>query len=404
VKVGIYIPHVSPIVGGAHTYESQFLKALSRLDQYGNHSFTCYTHATLQEMPDAPLKSSALTVRCVPHQSLFWRFIYSIMYPAFRLLPPGFFPSCRTHPIDKVASIDQMECMIFFGTYHIPSDLPYIVIAWDIQHRVQPWFPEVSMKGIWDHREARHAALLRRAAFVVIGNEAGAEDIEFFYRIPRSRIRIIPMPTPEFDVDQSSGASQNGEAASKLPERFLFYPANFWAHKNHVNLLLALKRLNADFSLDMHLVLVGHDTGNERYIRDMVRRLGLSDVVHFLGFVSRSTLRLLYEKAFALTFVSFFGPDNLPPLEAFSVGCPVISANWAGAHEQLGDAAMLVDPRQPDKIADAVMALHNTRGLRDALVARGFERARLLTAENSVRAILSMLDEFEPVRRCWPVG
>ena len=60
--------------------------------------------------------------------------------------------------------------------------------------------------------------------------------------------------------------------------------------------------------------------------------------------MKRPELIALYRHALALTFVSYFGPDNLPPLEAFALGCPVITSAIEGVDEQLGNAALYVNP------------------------------------------------------------
>ncbi len=52
--------------------------------------------------------------------------------------------------------------------------------------------------------------------------------------------------------------------------------------------------------------------------------------------------------------MTFFGPENLPPLEAFALKCPVIASNVSGSEEQLGDAAILVNPVNPEEIAQAI--------------------------------------------------
>jgi glycosyltransferase involved in cell wall biosynthesis len=109
----------------------------------------------------------------------------------------------------------------------------------------------------------------------------------------------------------------------------------------------------------------------------------------------------LYQNAFALTYMTFFGPDNLPPLEAFALGCPVIASKVSGAEEQLGDAALLVDPKNPEQIADAIFKLYNSPDLRKILIDRGSKRAQKWTGHDYVRNIFSILDEFEAIRRCW---
>jgi len=100
-------------------------------------------------------------------------------------------------------------------------------------------------------------------------------------------------------------------------------------------------------------------------------------------------------------YLSFFGPENLPPLEAFSVGCPVIASRVNGASEQLGDAALHVSSTNSDEIALAIKSLMDDLQQRQLLLARGFERAKKATSNDYVSQVFALLDEFEPIRRAW---
>ena len=92
--------------------------------------------------------------------------------------------------------------------------------------------------------------------------------------------------------------------------------------------------------------------------------------------MSQNELIALYKDAFALIFLSFFGPDNLPPLEAFGLGCPVIASNVSGSQEQLSDYAILVDPHNENQVAHAIKTLYEKPEIRKDLIKRGYERAR----------------------------
>ena len=118
-------------------------------------------------------------------------------------------------------------------------------------------------------------------------------------------------------------------------------------------------------------VFVGSDKGNLSYLKNLASDLGVQSQVHFLGFVTETELAAFYKNARALVYLSFFGPENLPPLEAFSVGCPVIAARVSGAEAQLGDAALLVSPTQPDEIALSIKLLLDHSQQREVLASRG---------------------------------
>jgi glycosyltransferase involved in cell wall biosynthesis len=242
------------------------------------------------------------------------------------------------------------------------------------------------------------STFLRRAALVIAGAEAGREEIERFYGVQPERMKLIPHPTPSFMADARSST-----APRVVEGDYIFYPAQFWPHKNHANLLHAL-RLLRDQGMNLSLVLTGSDKGNQAYVLQLAERLGLTSHVRMLGFVPNEQLVSLYRHAVALSYVTFFGPENLPPLEAFAAGCPVVASDVAGAREQMGDAAVLVDPRRPEEIAAAIKNVSSDQALRARLIERGFERAKRSTPASFVAEVIAWLDEFEPIRRCWPSG
>ncbi len=281
-------------------------------------------------------------------------------------------------------------------------DLPYMTVVWDLQHRLQPWFPELSSRGEWEAREARYSTFLRKATKIIAGTEAGRNEIQMFYQVPIERIEILPHPTPGFCLKGPESDPKDVLAKYKIPERYLFYPAQFWSHKNHANLLLAIRQLLDRHGRVMPAVFVGSDKGNLEHIRKLTAELGLTGQVHFLGFVSQADLISLYRNAFALTYVSFCGPENLPPLEAIALGCPVVASKVSGAAEQLGEAALLVDPSNPEEIANAIKVLLDDPSLVRTMVERGRQRALRWTGRDFVHGIFKILDDFEPIRRCFP--
>jgi glycosyltransferase involved in cell wall biosynthesis len=270
-----------------------------------------------------------------------------------------------------------------------------------LQHRLQPFFPEVSIGEWWQQREGHYATVIRRAAYVIVGTEAGKQEVERFYGIPAERVRVLPHPTPRFALNGRSADPRAVLNKYGLKAGFLFYPAQFWPHKNHAGLLRAVRLLRERYGIVFDLVFIGSDKGNLQYIRSLTAKLNLSGQVHFLGFVPSEDLVALYKSAFALTYASYFGPDNLPPLEAFALGCPVIASRVSGAEEQLGDAALLFDPKNPDQLADTIRMLHENPDLRAELIQRGRERALRFTGKDYVEGIFALLDEFEPFRCCW---
>jgi len=286
--------------------------------------------------------------------------------------------------------------------------VPYILNVWDIQHRVQPWFPEVSDKGQFRQREGFFAEGLQRAAFVITSSDETKAQVSQFYGVPADRVRVIHFPTPQPAIDGAAATEKPKMSEAELRARhgiagpYLFYPAQFWPHKNHINLLRGLKALRDQHGLDFSMVLTGADHGNADFVKAEARALGLAERVHFAGFVPFDEVAALYRNAFAMTYVTFFGPDNLPPLEAFAFGCPVVLSDIPGIDKLFEDAVVPVNHRDPASIAAGVKTLVDDPAERARRVAKGKLIAQRNSMANYVTQVQALFDEFESVRRCWP--
>ncbi len=404
MNIGVLLSEMTPQAGGGYTFERELLAALARLDGEQRHTFHIITPHAIELPPQA----AHLRLIEMPRQRRFVERAKHAARKTYRVLTKSGRRELRR--TRKVSWRERflLGCGMDMMWYPTPSaatmEIPYITVVWDLQHRLQPYFPEVSADAEWDMRERHYAQMLRRAAYVVAGTEAGKAEIEHFYGVAGERIRILPHPTPGFAFEPTTGDDDEVLARYSIRKPYVFYPAQFWPHKNHVGLLDAVRLLSERHSLAVDVVLVGSDKGNRQFIEQTAQRLGIAERVRFPGFVSQHELVVFYRNALATTYVTYFGPENLPPLEAFAAGCPVVASDVSGSEQQLGDAALRIDPRDPAAIAAAIHRVHADAELRDTLIRRGRERATKFQPDDFVRAVVAMIDEFEPIRGCWPAG
>ena len=403
MKVALFVSCQVPEAGGSFTFESQLLDTLLQLYTKSRHTFILYVSA--KEIPTYLLASSLQIVPCHLYLSakvklLVLATIEAILYKIRHPLARFSVKKWREQHLLSLLKINQIDLTLSLEPNFYTLEYPYITTVWDLQHKLQSYFPEVSADGEWDRREEFYTKMLGRAACVMTGTETGKAEIEKFYQVPAERIKVIPFFTPQFALT-TDRIARNAIAKYALPDRYLFYPAQFWPHKNHIGLLLAIKCLKEKYNLEFSLVLVGADKGAKSHVIDMVKELDLSNQVYLLDFVPQADMAPLYHHAFALVFVTFFGPDNFPPLEAMALGCPVIASNVSGAKEQLADAAILVDPTQPEAIALAIKSLAEDPILRHNLIESGLKRANQWTAKDYIREVFSAIDDFEAIRCNW---
>lgn len=399
MRVGVFLGDFNPDVGGGFTFQDDLFRAFASVSGNSPHDFTILGTADALEMYVKSVSTSDNLQAERIKIGWFDKVVESLKVysPLIRriLRWPG--------PVQRVADRLGLDCLWYVGGgAYEATDVPYVATVWDLQHRLTPWFPEMSARGTWDARESAYRNFLQRASYVITGTNVGKDEIKLCYEVSEERVRILPHPTPAFALSEPQGFYKGTHQCLGVPEKYLLYPAQFWPHKNHINLLKALKVLRDRFGIALPLVLVGSDKGNADYVRAFASSLEIGDQVRFSGFVSQEELLELYRGASMLVYPSMCGPENLPPLEAFALGCVVAAADVPGAKEQLGDAAILFNPIDPDDIAEKIWRLFNDEKLISELRCKGMARAKSWTAREFSESILELFDNFSAIRCCWP--
>jgi len=399
MKIGVYLQDIDITTGGGYSFQDDILHSLLKVET--KHTIIILNNS-YYDKNSYPLPNNIKFYSL--ERSIFRQRIdkyRGVLNDVVKHIPVLRRKANYTNWFQRIINTLRINMLWFPTPHYILTDLPYIITVWDLQFRLQPWFPEVSANGLWESYEKKYRIALPRATAIITGVQAGREEIVRFYGVPKERVRLIPHPTPGFALNPSAGRNINVHDKYAIPRKYLIYPAQFWPHKNHIGLLRTLIILQEKYNLPFPIVFVGSDKGNMHYVKNTAKELGISDDVFFIGFVPQEDLVALYRSAFALAYMTYFGPENLPPLEAFALGCPVIAANVPGALEQLGDAALLVNPSDEWEIASAINSIATNEKLRNTLIERGFKRARSFTGDDFVKSVFDIFDEFEPIVSCW---
>lgn len=267
--------------------------------------------------------------------------------------------------------------------------IPYLVTVHDMQHRLQPEFAEVSTNA--RGRDRVYQRCSEKALGVIVPSEVGGDDLRAWYGVEPHKVHVLP-PVPADYL--SRVRPTNGKALLaryRIPERFLFYPAQFWVHKNHLGILKALALLRMEEGLDVPVVFAGAKKSGFTAVMNSVSDLGLTDLVTYVGYLPNEDMAGFYTSAQALVMPSFFGPTNVPIVEAFQLGCPVITSPARGIPEQTGDAAIMVDPRSPRDIAHGIRRVWDSAELRADLRERGLRRIAAWTQQDFTERLMEII-------------
>lgn len=239
-------------------------------------------------------------------------------------------------------------------------------------------------------------AAARRARRVLTVSQASKNDILRFFNIPESKVTVIPNAIDErFHVPCTEEAMVRVRERYQLPERFIMYAGNVKPHKNLERLLDAYVTVHRRGFDDVGLLLTGSEVSHYSMLRRTVHRHNLHRHVRFLGYQTIETLAVLYRLAQVFVFPSLYEGFGLSPLEALACGTPVVASNVSSLPEVLDDAAVLVDPHDPEAIAAGITRVLEDADLRADLRKRGLERVGHFSWEQSVHRIHRIYGEIE---------
>lgn len=310
-------------------------------------------------------------LKWIPCGTALWRRFGRLFSPAMRAL----------HAECPNLVIFPCESYLSFGT-----TLPTLVPIHDLMYIYERRFPEVGEPANFHRRRLLDLNICHYAHGILVDSETGRRQVLESYQLDPGRVHVLPyIPPPYLD-----GAV--GRALSLPFKRYIFYPAQLWAHKNHAGLLRAMAVLR-DKGLIVNAVFCGSEDNGTEGVFAEIKRLGMEKQVAHVGYVDAGTMRQLYDEAVALIMPTYFGPTNIPPLEAFTRGCPVAVSNVYGMPDQVGDAALLFDPSDDLQIATAIEKLWTDNALRTDLAARGRKRVEGLNQVAFNRQLIEILEK-----------
>jgi glycosyltransferase involved in cell wall biosynthesis len=203
------------------------------------------------------------------------------------------------------------------------------------------------------------------------------------------RISVIPLgrsaafrPVGEEDVERV-------RRRVGLPPSYLLVVGSLQPRKNIPRLLSAWRRIRDRMPEDLILAVSG------MHFEDIFGHAGFETLparVKLLGWVNDSDLPALYTGARCFVYPSLYEGFGLPPIEAMACGTPVVAANAGSLPEVVGDAALLVDPRDIDSLAEGLARTLEDEALRERLRSAGLARAAEFSWDRTAAATRALLD------------
>jgi glycosyltransferase involved in cell wall biosynthesis len=255
--------------------------------------------------------------------------------------------------------------------------LKFISTVLDVCHKDFLDFKEV--KGLIFHvREYLNKKILPLSHLIITESVVLKKKIVKFYKLNSDKIISIPnLPSKLV----TSNLKINLNAIKKkynINSKFYFYPAQFWSHKNHIILLEAVKKLKKN-KVDVNFIFCGEDKGNLSFIKKKILEFKIENNIKILGYISNNEVVALYRLCDGLVMPTYFGPTNIPPVEAWFLGVPVVYSSYLYSHGL--DAALYFNPKSSGELIKAINKLEVSH-VRKKLILKGKIRIKQIKIEN----------------------
>ncbi len=239
--------------------------------------------------------------------------------------------------------------------------------------------------------------VLQQANKIITASQSSKEDIlEYFSAtIPEDKIRVIPLAANEqYRRINDRVLINRVKDFYGIDRRYILFVGTLEPRKNVTSLIEAYSILPDHLRQDHLLVICGKRGWYYEKVFKTVEELGLKGKVIITGYVTDKDVPLLMNGAEVFVYPSFYEGFGLPPLEAMACGTPVISSNVSSILEVVGDAGVLVNPRNVEELTNAIQEVLDNDQLRAQLSEKGLKRAGEFSWQETTRKTVGIYNEI----------
>lgn len=299
---------------------------------------------------------------------------------------------------------DYIDLAYFLGPFSTWTDLVntrFIFTIHDLGHRDALVFPEVYNNGEFQRRETIYKGGAIQSFATVVDSEITKNKLLNFYGVNSDKVEVLEfLPNIELaKVDADLGKTIITKF--NILEPFIFYPAQFWAHKNHKYILDGIKLYEEITNTRLHAVFSGADYGNLNYILNKAKILNINEQIHYVGFVSNEEMAYLYKNCIALVMPTYITNTNIPPLEAFMFKVPVLYPNTLECTNILKQATININLTDSNSFVESIQKVIDNSDEVKEKISLGYNYINNLQKSNYIEPIAKILNRYWEMRQLW---
>jgi glycosyltransferase involved in cell wall biosynthesis len=240
----------------------------------------------------------------------------------------------------------------------------------------------------WLYRRLVVPRILKKCEYIITVSDFELNNITTKLGIARERMVMIYngynewfKPLKDLKMKYRKYINESG---------YFFFLGNTDPKKNTERTLIAYSKYLEVSKVKRPLLMADLD---KSYLNDIIARNHIENIIsniHMPGYIVNSDLPYIYNNAFAFLYTSLRESFGIPLLEAMACGTPVITSNTSSMPEIGGRNAILINPENPDEIAQMMIKLEEDREFYDQQKNLGIKRAQLFSWRQTAELLLEV--------------
>jgi hypothetical protein len=223
---------------------------------------------------------------------------------------------------------NQIDLLFFLGCSRLSlfcNNIDYVTYIYEFHHLSRPDLPEYKGWSDFDFREELLSTNIKKSLSLIVDTQKKGKDLIKYYNCFEDKINVIPLTTSIIELENKIEVQSSNKIVQyiKKNKEFFFYPAQYWSHKNHYYILLALQLLKKKYNHSIQFVFTGHKKNNFNFLVNKMNEFGLVNQITFFEYLKDEDIKNLYANCKGVVMPSLVGYSSLPLYEAFYFEKPI---------------------------------------------------------------------------------
>ena len=402
IKVGIYLEG-SPQAGGGFFQSLKSSLMLLNIDKYNSNMDLIITDSSTKSyFLNKGIKFNLFNLNKI-------KSYFSELFE-IEIIRDLFIKLGINHSFTRFIKKNNYDLIIFLGPSRMAkycSGTSFIFNIWDLDHKKNTPFPEHNLNYAHEKKEKLLKEIVYRAFKIIVPHDANKNDLINFYKISNDQIIVqnfIPMLPEIYNNNKIKKCDYNAIYKKfSLPseKKIIFYPAQFWAHKNHKYIIDAVEILKQKSIDDYFFVFCGADKGNLKYVKKLIYEKKLDKYFKIFPFIDDNSLISMYLNCKAVIMPTYCGPTNLPIYESFYFKKILFYTKGLITNDDINDRFIEIDINSPINFINKLTILSDENKLTKIVNDNFNFYDEICNEKIFIKNYQSIIDEFSYIFNRW---